>query len=289
MQCIEPADSPAIGSPPVLGDDLPEQPVILIDTGFPGIPASVPRARNLLERSLRLRWIPEETRGNASLVASELATNAVRHTASGKAGGSFALRALLHQARHSRSILTLEVHDQGAATLPRLRLTAPTLESGRGLPLVEAFSDTWGLLDNHQGVYARWAWDTPQNLPVWAEGWEVATDPATNRVRAHHPSEAITFMGATLEELRRLIVDVSQVARLRTEFPGWALNYDKRSNGASQWYTARRKVPLSQRSHSQVNELYAHSAARLRALLQAQAAADRRAAHAGARGERRAR
>jgi anti-sigma regulatory factor (Ser/Thr protein kinase) len=78
---------------------------------------------------------PPQLVGNAVLVASELATNAVRHgggdltvTISGRPGGA----------------VRISVHDAGAA-LPELRQAEPLDSSGRGLALVSALATRWGV------------------------------------------------------------------------------------------------------------------------------------------------
>jgi anti-sigma regulatory factor (Ser/Thr protein kinase) len=72
------------------------------------------------------------------LLACELATNAVRHTASGD-GGTF--RVVVQVAS---KWVRVEVHDAGSDTMPNVRLPAPTEESGAGLYLIDAIAARWG-------------------------------------------------------------------------------------------------------------------------------------------------
>ena len=83
------------------------------------------------------------------LLASELATNAVRHTASG-ANGTFCI---LVQAVDGR--VRVEVHDMGSVTAPAVCRSDSPEESGRGLVLVEAIADRWGF---HSGQLGRVVW-----------------------------------------------------------------------------------------------------------------------------------
>ena len=83
------------------------------------------------------------------LLASEIATNAVRHTASGQ-DGTFCV---LVQAADGRA--RVEVHDLGSATAPAVRRCRQPGESGAGLSLVEMIADRWGF---HGGQLGRVVW-----------------------------------------------------------------------------------------------------------------------------------
>ena len=73
---------------------------------------------------------------DAELVASELATNAVSHSASGLPGGIF----LVHLARLTPADVAIIVTDQGGTGHPRQPDTDLDSESGRGLAVVHALS-----------------------------------------------------------------------------------------------------------------------------------------------------
>lgn len=75
----------------------------------------------------------------ARLLVSEAATNAVLHSASGEAGGSFEVRCRL-----ARERLRVEIHDGGAPQSPRRRVHQLDALTGRGLELVDALSSRWG-------------------------------------------------------------------------------------------------------------------------------------------------
>ncbi|MEV7011943.1 ATP-binding protein [Streptosporangium sp. NPDC051022] len=73
-----------------------------------------------------------------TLCASELAANAIEHTASGEAGGTVEVRVDLAPAGRPGA-LTLAVVDQGPPRVPHPR--RPAEESGRGLLLVGELVD----------------------------------------------------------------------------------------------------------------------------------------------------
>jgi anti-sigma regulatory factor (Ser/Thr protein kinase) len=89
------------------------------------------------------------------LLSSELATNAVMHTASG-ADGTFSVSVHVES-----GWVRTEVHDLGSATSPSIRRSRQPDESGAGLSLVEMIADRWGF---HGG---------PSGRVVWFEmGWQ---------------------------------------------------------------------------------------------------------------------
>jgi len=94
----------------------------------------VGQMRRIIRAQLR-HWDLTELADDAMLVLSELVTNAIRH-----AGGSpVGLRV-----RHSARELRIEVTD-GTPIPPRPRSAGVTDENGRGLFLVAAFAQEWGV------------------------------------------------------------------------------------------------------------------------------------------------
>ncbi len=84
------------------------------------------------------RWLapllpPGQARDDLVLVATELASNAICHTASGR-GGWFAVEVTL-----CRSLVRIGVTDNGGAGQPRV-IEDPAAERGRGLLLVRALA-----------------------------------------------------------------------------------------------------------------------------------------------------
>jgi anti-sigma regulatory factor (Ser/Thr protein kinase) len=111
-----------------------------------GHPSSVPAARSAVRGFLGQHARTDD----AALVVSELATNAVRHSAS--RDGTYELRLEVKPGR-----LRIEVVDQGAPA--QVAVVGEPGESGRGLLIVEALADDWG----HEGRSGLRVW--------WAELW----------------------------------------------------------------------------------------------------------------------
>ncbi|MGP3976912.1 ATP-binding protein [Streptomyces sp. 8N114] len=100
--------------------------------------ASVPRAREHVRLVLR-EWKLGHLGEDAALITSELATNVVTHAARG-IGDYFEL-----VLRRRDGVLVLEVSDSFQWEMPELRKPDPEETSGRGLLLVDALSQAWGV------------------------------------------------------------------------------------------------------------------------------------------------
>ncbi|MGH3168607.1 MAG: ATP-binding protein, partial [Trebonia sp.] len=89
---------------------------------------------------------------------SELATNAIEHTASGR-GGMFTVEV----GRPREGVAFVAVADDGAATAPAVEAADDFAEGGRGLALVAAYSSRWGFRDGERGrtVWAEVTWPVP--------------------------------------------------------------------------------------------------------------------------------
>lgn len=110
------------------------------------------------------RWIKSllpdcPARDDAISVATELASNALLHTASGN-GGSFAV-----EIARDASVVLVSVADRGGPTEPHV-IDDPDGEHGRGLALVHGLSARTGVVGGQHGrtVWAEISWgdaDTP--------------------------------------------------------------------------------------------------------------------------------
>jgi serine/threonine-protein kinase RsbW len=96
---------------------------------------------------------------------SELAANAIAHSASG-AGGLFTVEVV----RPAAGVARVAVTDAGGPREPAIREAHDLAEGGRGLALVAAMSSRWGYYDVDAGP----------GRTVWAEAtWPVAVSART--------------------------------------------------------------------------------------------------------------
>ena len=118
-------------------------------------------------------------------VATELASNALRHTASGR-GGWFAA-----EITWRRSIVRVAIADGGGPAEPHV-IDDPAAEHGRGLLLVRGLSVRAGMTGDQRGrlVWADIAWDEPN-----ANTHEHSRDPYEAAIRDGQAALARRFAG----------------------------------------------------------------------------------------------
>jgi anti-sigma regulatory factor (Ser/Thr protein kinase) len=129
------------GARPARSSDLGRSPEVSHATipprflrAFPGHPDQVAHARHFVARALaNCPAVPD-----AVLLTSELATNAVQHSATGQ-GGSFAVAI-----SHAPGRVRLTVTDDGSAGHPLIAPADELSTSGRGLILVDCLAVRWG-------------------------------------------------------------------------------------------------------------------------------------------------
>jgi len=136
------------------------------------------------------RWVasllPEcPARDDVACVATELGTNAVRHTASGR-GGSFSVEIIWH-----RQWVRVAVTDAGAPDGPRL-IDDPLVEHGRGLLIVRGMSARTGVRGDHRG---RLVWADVPWAGTSAVEPEPFADPYEETVRDGQAALASRFSG----------------------------------------------------------------------------------------------
>ncbi|NSL43447.1 ATP-binding protein [Streptomyces sp. 8P21H-1] len=115
---------------------------------FPGHAEEVAHARHFVASLVGERSCADD----AVLIVSELATNAVRHSLSGAAGGWFLVVICFGD-----DFVRIKVVDQGGKCRPRLCDVTHQEEGGRGLVLIAACAKDWGVKD----------W--PEGRSVWAD------------------------------------------------------------------------------------------------------------------------
>jgi anti-sigma regulatory factor (Ser/Thr protein kinase) len=119
---------------------LADRPAILAADWFPGQSAAVGQARKFVAGVLGESWPGLD---DVLVMVSEIASNAVRHTASGD-GGWFDVTVSV-----TGNTVRVEIEDRGSSSEPRMgddggRFGENVLTCGRGLRIVDTMADGWG-------------------------------------------------------------------------------------------------------------------------------------------------
>ncbi|MFD9904702.1 ATP-binding protein [Streptomyces sp. NPDC059063] len=124
-------------------------------------PAGVGEARHRMRDQLRVSGVAESVIDDAVLILSELLSNACRH---GRPLGSGLkdddssdgdVRAAWRVDKAGR--LTVEVTDGGGPTRPVPATPSVTAHGGRGLNIITALAEAWGVRDDTRGEVTVWA------------------------------------------------------------------------------------------------------------------------------------
>jgi serine/threonine-protein kinase RsbW len=121
---------------------------------FPGCHQQVAHARRFVRRALDGCPVTDE----AVLCVSELAANALLHTASGD-GGAFEVTV-----QRAASSVRVAVRDDGSHLTPAARALDAVSEDGRGLGMVALVADQWGQSGDEHGrtVWFELRWSAQQ-------------------------------------------------------------------------------------------------------------------------------
>ncbi|MFE0099162.1 ATP-binding protein [Streptomyces sp. NPDC059009] len=119
-------------------------------------PAGVGEARHRMRDQLRVSGVSESVIDDAVLILSELLSNACRHGRPLGEGlsGDGDVRAAWRVDRTGR--LTVEVTDGGGPTRPAPAKPSVTAHGGRGLNIISALADAWGVRDDIHGEVTVW-------------------------------------------------------------------------------------------------------------------------------------
>ncbi|MFI6344934.1 ATP-binding protein [Streptomyces sp. NPDC050560] len=119
-------------------------------------PAGVGEARRKMRAQLRISGVPDTVVDDAVLILSELLSNACRHgrPLGDALAGDGDVRAGWHV--DGCGDLTVEVTDGGGPTRPIPATPSVTARGGRGLTIIRALADEWGVRDE-QGEVTVWA------------------------------------------------------------------------------------------------------------------------------------
>ncbi|MBN0043214.1 ATP-binding protein [Streptomyces actuosus] len=119
-------------------------------------PAGVGEARHRMREQLRGNGVAESVVDDAVLILSELLSNACKHGR--PLGDAFAgdgdVRAAWRVDPTGR--LVVEVTDGGGPTRPAPATPSVTAHGGRGLSIVTALADDWGVRDDVHGEVTVW-------------------------------------------------------------------------------------------------------------------------------------
>jgi len=119
-------------------------------------PAGVGEARHRMRDQLRVGGVPEAVIDDAVLILSELLSNACRHgrPLGDELAGDGDVRAAWRV--DARGCLTVEVTDGGGPTRPVPATPSVTAHGGRGLNIITALADDWGVRDDAPGEVTVW-------------------------------------------------------------------------------------------------------------------------------------
>ncbi|MEV5937027.1 ATP-binding protein [Streptomyces sp. NPDC052079] len=147
---------------------------------FTAHPEEVARLRRVVRLRL-MAWSHDDLVDTAQLCVSELVSNIVTHIGTGTPGS---LVLSEHGAR-----LRVEVHDPDTRALPTLVDAEVDAEGGRGMALVDALADRWGvqLYDDHKVTWCEFV----------VEGWSAPAAPDGHP--AVERAEALLDVYATLK------------------------------------------------------------------------------------------
>ena len=116
-----------------------DRPPVVVTACFPGRAAEVSSAREFARGVLGPEW---PCLDEVLVMVSEIASNAVRHTASAADGGWFDLTVSVTDGR-----VRVAIGDRGSSSVPRVASGGESGElvpGGRGLRIVDALAERWG-------------------------------------------------------------------------------------------------------------------------------------------------
>ena len=141
------------GDIPVARAPVAREMVVLpeVSLSVPHERTGVRQARHAFADQLAAVGVPDEAREDATLVLSELVSNAVKHATPLPSGEITVRWSLLPDVLH------IEITDGGASTRPHAAAAALSSLGGRGLDIVRTVSSQWGVTEGAESV------------TVWAE------------------------------------------------------------------------------------------------------------------------
>ncbi|MFF6802436.1 ATP-binding protein [Streptomyces sp. NPDC012616] len=137
----------------VVAQEVPASSSMAVSHG----PAGVGNARHRMRDHLRRGGVSESVIDDAVLILSELLSNACKHgrPLGDDLAGDGDVRAAWRVDPGGR--LVVEVTDGGGPTRPAPATPSVTAHGGRGLNIITALSDDWGVRDDARGEVTVWA------------------------------------------------------------------------------------------------------------------------------------
>ncbi|GHE03680.1 ATP-binding protein [Streptomyces alanosinicus] len=119
-------------------------------------PAGVGKARHRMRSQLRSGGVSDSVIDDAVLILSELLSNACKHgrPLGDALAGDGDVRAAWRV--DTRGRLIVEVTDGGGPTRPAPATPSVTAHGGRGLNIITALADDWGVRDDARGEVTVW-------------------------------------------------------------------------------------------------------------------------------------
>jgi anti-sigma regulatory factor (Ser/Thr protein kinase) len=151
-RCQQPA--PAGRMPRVRNDALSR--VITV----PPVPRAVRASRQWVRQTLT-RWRLDEAAEPVEQLVTELVTNSIEHAEDGAS--------VVVLLMYAAGMLRLEVRDHDPLNVPLLRNPGPDDPCGRGLVIVKALSDRWGVRITDTGKSVWCELGTPRPAPARPE------------------------------------------------------------------------------------------------------------------------
>ncbi|WTK12183.1 ATP-binding protein [Streptomyces sp. NBC_01530] len=136
----------------VVAQEVPASSSLAVPHG----PAGVGEARHRMREQLRTGGLPDAVIDDAVLILSELLSNACKHgrPLGDALAGDGDVRAAWRVDPAGR--LTVEVTDGGGPTRPAPATPSVTAHGGRGLNIITALADDWGVRDDARGEVTVW-------------------------------------------------------------------------------------------------------------------------------------
>ncbi|MER7548525.1 ATP-binding protein [Streptomyces anulatus] len=182
----------------VVAQEVPASSSMAIPHG----PAGVGQARHRMREQLRGNGVSDAVVDDAVLILSELLSNACRH---GRPLGRHTdvgdgdIRAAWRV--DTGGALTVEVTDGGGPTRPIPATPSVTARGGRGLNIISALAQEWGVRDDSPGEVTVWALVSSQKPPGISGNSSGANGSGANGSGANGIDGLAGFEGLDLSEV----------------------------------------------------------------------------------------